>query len=219
LLSASETGSIPQDASKPSVFHPEIKIQPSDKGGVGVFARCSIAAGTVVWAPCRECALFSDRAMRAMDPQQRGWVQEFGYGLAGRRFLVACGNGHLVNHSCDPNVLDYGLDFGVAIRNIAAGDEICVDYRTFVDDPAWVIDCACRAAGCLRRIEPDGSRADIIASWKALLAPVLPLIAAVPQPCHDRLKQISSIYRLLREDCRRYAWQEDFSIRCPGFLA
>jgi len=61
----------------------------------------------------------------------------------------------LVNHSCAPNA---GLRFTetrvflVAIRDIAAGEEIAWDYSTTLSQSNWHMICQCRAPGCRRVI-------------------------------------------------------------------
>jgi len=61
----------------------------------------------------------------------------------------------LVNHSCSPNA---GLRFAdsgvllVAIRDIAAGDEITWDYSTTLAQSNWHMICQCRAPECRRVI-------------------------------------------------------------------
>jgi hypothetical protein len=61
----------------------------------------------------------------------------------------------LVNHSCEPNAglrfTDAGV-FLVAIRDIAAGDEITWDYSTTLMESNWHMICQCRSAGCRRVI-------------------------------------------------------------------
>jgi hypothetical protein len=57
----------------------------------------------------------------------------------------------LVNHSCAPNA---GLRFGeggvflLAIRDIAAGEEIAWDYSTTLTDRSWQMVCRCGAPEC-----------------------------------------------------------------------
>lgn len=70
----------------------------------------------------------------------------------------------LVNHSCDPNAglrfTDVGV-FLVAIRDIAAGEEVTWDYSTTLVESNWHMICGCRAPGCRRvignfaTIDPD----------------------------------------------------------------
>ncbi|QDX24911.1 SET domain-containing protein [Sphingomonas suaedae] len=61
----------------------------------------------------------------------------------------------LVNHSCAPNA---GLRFTedgvilVAIRPIAAGDEVTWDYSTTLAQSNWHMICQCRSEGCRRVI-------------------------------------------------------------------
>lgn len=201
------------------MLHPQTAVLPSTKGGIGVFATSQIPAGTVVWAPCRSCPRHDPQSMLRMMPEQRAWIVEFGYGLADQGMIVACRNAHLLNHSCDASALDQGLDFGVAVRDIAAGEEIDIDYRTFVNDPDFIFSCRCQSPFCVGDVTPDqGLDFDLIAVWRARLEPVLPLIAAVPQPCHAELSAISRIYRTLSSDYRRFRWQNKVSVRRPGFL-
>jgi hypothetical protein len=58
------------------------------------------------------------------------------------------------NHSCDPNggiTAELKL---VAVRDIAAGEEICFDYSsTMLEDNSWTMECGCRAANCRGRVE------------------------------------------------------------------
>lgn len=56
------------------------------------------------------------------------------------------------NHSCDPNTAFRGLDV-VALRDIAAGEELTLDYATFCDERMTPFDCQCGSATCRGRIE------------------------------------------------------------------
>jgi hypothetical protein len=59
-----------------------------------------------------------------------------------------------INHSCEPNVGFGGNVVLVAMRDIAAGEELTTDYALF-DDYDGVMECDCGRPGCRRRI--DGS--------------------------------------------------------------
>ena len=58
------------------------------------------------------------------------------------------------NHSCDPNggiTPDLKL---VAVRDIAAGEEVCFDYSsTMLEDHSWTMECGCKTAKCRGRVE------------------------------------------------------------------
>jgi hypothetical protein len=91
----------------------------------------------------------------------------------------------LVNHSCDPNA---GLRFTpagvflVAIRDIAAGDEISWDYSTTLLGSNWHMICQCRSPGCRRVIGNFATLDPDRQEWfqaRDLVAPYLRGIAAI----------------------------------------
>ena len=57
-----------------------------------------------------------------------------------------------LNHCCAPNVAWTDSRWIVAISGIAAGGELVLDYATTEIDPAWRMQCACRAPGCRQLI-------------------------------------------------------------------
>ena len=64
----------------------------------------------------------------------------------------AVGPGPL-NHSCEPN-LGWADDHTlVATRDIAAGEELTIDYATIITDPDFVMMCHCETYRCRQVIE------------------------------------------------------------------
>jgi uncharacterized protein len=55
------------------------------------------------------------------------------------------------NHSCDPNIGVQGQIVFVAMRDIAAGEELTHDWA-MTDDDAYEMECNCRADNCRRVI-------------------------------------------------------------------
>jgi hypothetical protein len=53
-----------------------------------------------------------------------------------------------VNHSCEPNVGMGGNVLLVSMRDIAAGEELTIDYALFLGDPGFAMQCRCQAAAC-----------------------------------------------------------------------
>ena len=51
------------------------------------------------------------------------------------------------NHSCAPNARYAGLDV-VAVRDIAAGEELTLDYGELLNEEAEPFHCRCGAPGC-----------------------------------------------------------------------
>jgi len=52
-----------------------------------------------------------------------------------------------LNHSCEPNVGPEGNIVFVSMRDIAAGEELTVDYA-MVDDDELSMDCSCGESAC-----------------------------------------------------------------------
>lgn len=64
----------------------------------------------------------------------------------------AAGPGPL-NHSCDPNLGWADGHTLVAVRAIAADEELTIDYATVVDDPDFTMRCHCETYRCRQLIE------------------------------------------------------------------
>jgi uncharacterized protein len=52
-----------------------------------------------------------------------------------------------LNHSCEPNVGIQGQIVFVAMRDVAAGEELSIDYAT-IDHDTPPMECRCGTAGC-----------------------------------------------------------------------
>ncbi|HRD63835.1 MAG TPA: SET domain-containing protein [Nocardioides sp.] len=57
-----------------------------------------------------------------------------------------------VNHACDPN-LGWSGEALVTLRDVAAGEELVVDYAMSVADPAWFLRCHCPSYRCRQMVE------------------------------------------------------------------
>jgi D-ala D-ala ligase C-terminus/SET domain len=55
------------------------------------------------------------------------------------------------NHSCQPNTAYDGLNV-VAVRPIFKGEELTLDYASFLDEQMEPFDCSCGAKNCRKRI-------------------------------------------------------------------
>jgi hypothetical protein len=145
-------------------------------------------------------------------------LDEFGYYLECGGILLPCSNAHLMNHSCDAAVLDFGLDFAVAVRDIAAGEEVTCDYRTFSSDSEWEVQCRCGTAHCCGTVCPaDGADARLHGFWRQRLAPALDRVMHARQPLAQAL-QCSGAWRSIAVEHRIPEPEAGFSIRNPEFL-
>ena len=57
-----------------------------------------------------------------------------------------------VNHACDPN-LGWAGDALVTLRDVAAGEELLVDYAMSTTDPAYLLRCHCDSYRCRQMVE------------------------------------------------------------------
>jgi hypothetical protein len=119
--------------------------------GIGSFAQEMIRQGEVI--EIVGGTVMTDAAFRAF---MRTTPRLNAIQIAEDRHLVELpeitqqrGGGSL-NHSCDSNVWMADEVTLVARRDIAAGEEITVDYALFTMQPEWVLDqpCHCGTAVC-----------------------------------------------------------------------
>jgi SET domain-containing protein len=57
-----------------------------------------------------------------------------------------------VNHACDPN-LGWAGDALVTVRDVAAGEELLVDYAMSTTDPDYLLRCHCASYRCRQMVE------------------------------------------------------------------
>jgi SET domain-containing protein len=110
-------------------------VAPSEKHGLGLFAAEDIPAGTVVctFNPQFDRALDADR-LDLLAPPAREHVRRHGY-LAGRRWWLPVDDMRFCNHSDEPNLVNCDIDLhDRAARDIAVGEELTCDYRSFDED-------------------------------------------------------------------------------------
>jgi hypothetical protein len=117
---------------------PKVELRPGEEG-LGVFAREAIAAGEVLVTLAH---VFVDRPAR--------------HTIQLDEHLHQAGTGEIddyFNHSCDPNsYLDFQRLQFIALRPLAAGEEISFNYLTSEWDMAAPFTCRCGARGCAGEI-------------------------------------------------------------------
>lgn len=113
------------------------RLAPSTIHGLGVFAAMPIGKGTAVWR--FEAGLdmeFAPDIVEALPKHVREFFSRYGYIDRNLNRLILCfDDARFVNHSDAPNVTtDYARDshgLDVALRDIAAGEELTMDYAGF----------------------------------------------------------------------------------------
>lgn len=128
---------------EPEALRPpqNVEVRESEGRGRGVFALSPILAGTlieevpVVVIPPEDLAHVCETVLQSY---------HFVWGGTGDASAIALGYGSLYNHAHDPNAM-YVKKFAartiafVALRDIAAGEEITVSYNGGIGDdrPVW----------------------------------------------------------------------------------
>jgi SET domain-containing protein len=108
--------------------------------GRGLFAGEQIAIGTCVLE-------FSGPTLTLNETRAKGPAAANALQIGIDRYIYLDEPGRFVNHSCSPNAAVIDNTRLVAIRPIAAGEEIRFDYSTTVSD-GWTMECRCGAAEC-----------------------------------------------------------------------
>lgn len=68
-------------------------------------------------------------------------------------FPLGTETGDFINHSCDGNLGLFDSSMLIALRDIAAGEWLTLDYALFGDDATFMeFDCCCHALNCRKRV-------------------------------------------------------------------
>ncbi len=130
---------------------PKTAVRPSRIVGRGLFADAPIAEGEIV------CVKGGHLVTRAEFANLKGVANEAELQIAADLFLTPASTAEFeglmmfLNHSCDPNVGIQGQIVFVAMRPIAAGEELTLDYAT-IERPAGPMPCRCGTGSCRRLI-------------------------------------------------------------------
>jgi hypothetical protein len=196
------------------MVHPDTELRfVSPAIGWGVFATRFIPRGTVVWALDVLDQRFSPAAIAALPAYARAVLEKYSY-LDARGDQVLCwDHARFFNHSCSANCLSVGgsvgLDFELAVREIAAGEELTDDYGTL--NPSEPFACCCGAAACRGRILPD-DWVQLGASWGKLARDAFFLIRTVPQPLWQMLGDRAAIDAALDDPNRLRVTRSHFPV-------
>jgi uncharacterized protein len=130
---------------------PKTEVRPSPIHGRGLFATAPIARNEIVCI--KGGYILDDRMLKAvqktMGPAEIAIAEGFHIGPVSPH--ERDGGMIFSNHSCDPNIGVQGQIIFVAMRGIAAGEELTHDWA-MTDDNDEVMDCRCGAAACRGKV-------------------------------------------------------------------
>jgi hypothetical protein len=137
-------------------LHDGCVVAPDAHGGRGVFAARPIAAGETVsiWGGF----VLTVEELLALPLDDRRYAVQ----VDEARYLFTpshlADGADLINHSCAPNLGFDGPIALVALRDVAAGEELTYDYAMADATPLLDMDCGCGAERCRRRITSEDWR-------------------------------------------------------------
>jgi hypothetical protein len=162
------------------MLHPDAELRwASEEIGLGVFATREIPQGTIVWVLDELDRRLKPEQMAHLGRRYEPLLERYGYLNAAGEWVLCWDLARWINHSCDANTLSSGWELDVAIRDIAAGEEITNDYGSLNLGRSFA--CRCGAAACRRRVRPaDFER--LATLWDARVRNAFPQLMRVPQP-------------------------------------
>lgn len=191
------------------MVHPHTELRfVSPEIGFGVFATRPIPRGTVTWALDCLDQHFTTEERAALPPYAQEQLEKYSYVDAQGRHVLCWDHARFFNHSCNANCLSVGYDFELAVRDIAAGEELTDDYGTL--NPSEPFPCLCGASNCRRRVLPDdfdrhGGR------WNDLAREAFFLIPTVAQPLWPVIHERTQIEAALADPNRLRPIQHHFA--------
>ena len=136
---------------------PKTVVRRSGIAGRGLFAAAPIAEGEIV------CVKGGHLLSKAEFANYKVVANEAELQIADDLFLSPVKEAEFeelmmfLNHACEPNVGIQGQIIFVAMRPIAEGEELTLDYAT-IERPAEPMACHCGAASCRRVISGEDWR-------------------------------------------------------------
>jgi uncharacterized protein len=151
-----------------SWLSPDVEVRRSGIEGFGLFAVRGLGAGTVVE---RLGGRVIDDAELAVlvPPYSSLTVAEGVHLLLDPAHPVRYGN-----HSCEPNLWHVDATTIALRTDVAANDELTIDYATHTGVPDWSMACSCGSATCRGVVTgQDWRRADLRAAYGDHWTPAL----------------------------------------------
>jgi SET domain-containing protein len=132
-----------------SYLNPKCEARAHPEGGYGVFANAAIAKDELV-------SLWGGRIIRKdeLDPSMPRFTERVLQMDEGLYLLTMEEKepNDCFNHSCDPNLGFFGQIGLIALRDIAAGEEVMFDYAMSDGGPYDEFECFCGSTNCRKKV-------------------------------------------------------------------
>jgi uncharacterized protein len=199
------------------MIHPDTALRfVSPEIGYGVFATRVIPRGTITWVRDALDQVLTAAHVAALPVLQHETLDKYTFRDSAGNYVLCWDLARYMNHACAPSCLGTGYGFEVAVRDIAAGEELTDDYATLHLQAHESFACHCGARQCRQWIGPEDA-VTLAALWQGLFREACQVLAQVVQP----------LWPLMRPADVRRAWHDldmttspvpEASRVTPGFL-
>jgi uncharacterized protein len=162
------------------MIHPDTELRfINHNKGRGVFATKPIPKGTLTYvSDSLEIEIFPDDP-RLNDPRYKHVIETYSFIDRNGTRIISWDHAKYVNHCCQCNTMSSGFGFEIAIRDIAAGEEITDEYGMF--NFAYPMDIECDKSPC-RKVISGNDLEKYHTEWDQKVTDALKLFNTVNQP-------------------------------------
>jgi hypothetical protein len=182
------------------VLHPHTELRHiSQSLGYGVVATRLIPRGTIIWVLDKLDQTFTRDQITGLGKPYSELLDKWAYQLPNGDSVLNWDLARYFNHSCDPNCMNAGMSFEIAVRDIAPDEELTDDYRMLNKSLPYA--CACGSPQCHSLIFAS----DFVrhaSRWDDIVRAAFPSIADVEQPLWDMVQEKDEITQALAEPQR-----------------
>jgi uncharacterized protein len=161
------------------MMHPwtELRFINADMG-FGVFATRPLPAGTITYVQDPLDVSIDKNQYERLDPLLKAGVDHYAFVDQDGNRVLCWDHAKYVNHCCHPNTISTGYGFEIAVRDIAADEQITDEYGLF--NLAAKMEVSCGRPDCRKSVVADDiSRYHV--QWDAAIIAALALADKVPQ--------------------------------------
>jgi hypothetical protein len=163
------------------MLHPATELKKiNEEIGYGVFATQPIPLGTITWALDPFDQILDPLVTEQLEDQYDGNLTRYSWVNANGNRILCWDFGRFMNHSCEAKTFGPGgCHFEIAVRDIAAGEELTSDYATLnLEQP---LICQCGSTQCRGVVKPDDLE-EVATTSDLLIRTAFTRIRAVEQP-------------------------------------